>query len=135
MLHINHISHLDQIVEGPLKLHVSARFNGLSKGSDLNPSIVLAQSGDNLLSDPGYSHFGESGVYTNLLQTNELTDKNFISVFEWIAYLPTAGAYEMLYIEGDLGFWLVVPKDVVNEHPRLKAMIESQELSDPQPFF
>jgi hypothetical protein len=130
---VTHKSQLDHLKPCPVSSHISARFYQLSEDTDLPPCIILVEPDDDL-TGPAYSLLGDYGVFTNIYGTSVLSEDNNISIFDSIAYLPTAAVFEMLYIEGGLGYWFVVPDEVVKKQPRLKTMIDSQELSHPQPF-
>jgi hypothetical protein len=61
-------------------------------------------------------------------------ESGFQSVFEWISFDSSVPVYEMLFLEGDFGYTFIFGPEVVDAHPLLKALIDSQSLSPPQPF-
>ena len=131
---IAHQSQLDHLPPSAIGRHVAARFHQLSEDTDQPPTIILVEPSDDL-SGPSYSFLGDHGIYTSIYGTSVLSDETNISIFDWISFLPELGLYQLMYIEGDLGYWLFCPAGIVEAVPDLKLMISSQELSDPQPLF
>ena len=130
---ITHQTHLDALPASDLKFHLQARYNQLSEDTDVPPSIHVLQVNN----DPEsieLSFLGSAGMCSDLFESCRPGDTEFASVFEWISYLPDLKVYEMLYLEADLGYLLIVPEEVVEAHPDLKTVIESQGLSEPQPL-
>jgi hypothetical protein len=131
---ITHRSHLDELPESPLKTHIQKRFDQLSEDTDVPPLIFLLEKLDNPTS-PEFSFLGSAGMCSDLFGSCRPGDPDFAPVFEWVSYLSDLKVYEMLYLEADLGYLLIVPEEVVEAHPDLEAVIESQVLSDPQPLY
>lgn len=130
---ITHRSHLDVLPASDLKTHITSLFNLLSQDTDIPPAILLIDKQD-LPTGPEFSFLGSAGMCSDLFESHRPGDPDFASVFEWISYLPDLKVYEMLYLEADLGYWLIVPEELVEAHPDLKAVIDSQGLSAPQPL-
>ena len=131
---ISHSSKINLLSESPLKDHIQARFDQLSEDTDIPPVILLLNRND-IPRSSELSFLGSEGMCSDLFETHQPGDPDFTSVFEWISYLPDLKAYEMLYLEADLGYLLIVPEEVVEAHPDLKTVIESQGLSEPQPLY
>jgi hypothetical protein len=131
---INHQSHLDALPASSLKSHITVRFGQLSEDSDVPPNIFLLHRSDNPKSSE-LIFLGSAGMCSDLFETHQPGYPEFTSVFEWISYLPDLKVFEMLYLEADLGYLLIVPVELVETHPDLKAVIDSQDPSDPQPLY
>jgi hypothetical protein len=134
MQFITHQSHLDTIPASNFKTHISARFNQQSEGIDLPPTIIILTPGTDL-ENPELSFLGESSIYSDLFGEHRPGESGFQSVFEWISFDSSVPVYEMLYLEGDLGDTFIFEPSVVDAHPQLKALIDSQPLSPPQPLY
>lgn len=130
---ITHQHHLNALPESPIKRHVQKRFDQLTEDTDLPPTIMVLFP-DSVLQGSEVSFLGESGIYSDLFGKSQPGDPDFQSVFDWISYDPGVPVFEMLYLEGDLGYTLIFGPEVVDTHPRLKAVIDSQPLSSPQPL-
>ena len=130
---ITHQSHLDALRASPLKTHITARFDQLSEDTDVPPNIFLLHCNDNPKSSE-LIFLGSAGMCSDLFETHQPQDPEFAPVFEWISYLSDLKVYEMLYLEADLGYLLIVPEEVAEVYIDLKAVIDSQGLSDPQPL-
>ena len=96
--------------------------------------LCVASCGDDDPTSPELSFLGSAGMCSDLFETCRPEDPDFAPVFEWFCYLPELEAYEMLYLEADLGYWFIVKKETVESSPSLKAVIKSQGLSEPQPL-
>jgi hypothetical protein len=131
---ITHQSHLEALPASPIKTHIQKRFDQLSEDTDVPPLIFLLEKLDNPTS-PEFSFLGSAGMCSDLFGSCRPGDPDFAPVFEWVSYLSDLKVYEMLYLEADLGYLLIVPEEVVEAHPDLEAVIESQVLSDPQPLY
>jgi hypothetical protein len=131
---ITHRSHLDALPASPIKTHIRTRFDQLAEDTDVPPNVFLLHRSDNPKS-PELIFLGSAGMCSDLFETHQPGESEFAPVFEWISYLPNLKIYEMLYLEADLGYLLIVPVEVVEAHPDLEAVIYSQGLSDPQPLY
>jgi hypothetical protein len=131
---ITHRSHLDALPASDLKIHITDRFDQLSEDTDVPPYILLLHRNDNPKSSE-LIFLGSAGMCSDLFETHQPGHPEFTPVFEWISYLPNLKIYEMLYLEADLGYLLMVPEEVVEAHPDLEAVIDSQCLSEPQPLY
>jgi hypothetical protein len=131
---ITHHHRIDQFPTSPLKIHIQARFDQLSEDTDVPPNILLLHPNDNPKS-PELIFLGSAGMCSDLFETHQPQDPEFAPVFEWISYLSDLKVYEMLYLEADLGYLLIVPEEVAEVYIDLKAVIDSQGLSDPQPLY
>jgi hypothetical protein len=131
---ITHRSHLDALPASDLKTHITARFDQLSQDTDIPPAIFLLEKHDDP-TGPEFSFLGSAGMCSDLFEAHQPGESEFASVFEWVSYLPDLKVYEMLYLEADLGYLLIVPEEAVEAHPDLKTVIESQGLSEPQPLY
>ena len=130
---ITHRSHLDALPAPNLKTHIKKRFDQLSEDTDVPPNILLLHCTD-IPRSIELSFLGSEGMCSDLFETHQPGDPEFSPIFEWVSYLPDLKVYEMLYLEADLGYLLIVPEIVVEAHPDLKTVIESQGLSEPQPL-
>ena len=135
MLLITHQTHIDTLPESPIKQHVQRRFRQYTQNrEEIPPVFILIESlGD--LTSIDLKILGSAGICSDLFDSHTPRDKGFQTVFDWICFLPDLKLFEMMYIEGDLGYWVMCPEEIVEDNPDLKLMISSQELSDPQPFF
>jgi len=131
---ITHSTHLDSIPYGPLKTHIQKRFNQQSLDTDLPPSIYVLEPTDSL-DDAQLIFLGESSIYSTMFDTCQPGEPGFQTVMDWISFDPSVPVYEMLYLEGDLGCTFIFGPEVVDAHPKLKALIDSQSLSPPQPLY
>ena len=131
---ITHRSHLDALPASDLKTHITARFDQLSEDTDVPPNIFLLHRNDNPKSSE-LIFLGSEGMCSDMFETHQPGDSEFTSVFEWISCLPNLKVYEMLYLESDFGYLLIVPDELVEAHLDLKAVIDSHGLSDPQPLY
>jgi len=131
---ITHRSHLDALPASDLKTHIQKRFDQLSEDTDLPPTILVLFP-DTDLQGPELNFLGESGVYSDMLGEHRLGESGFQPVFEWISFDSSVPVYEMLFLEGDFGYTFIFEPSVVDAHPRLKALIDSQPLSPPQPLY
>jgi hypothetical protein len=131
---ITHQSHLDALPTSDLKTHIQKRCNQLSQDSDVPPTIIILTPDTNFKS-PALHFLGESGVYSDMLGEHHPRERGFQSVFDWISYQPSVPVYEMLFLESDLGYTFIFEPSVVDAHPQLKALIDSQPLSPPQPLY
>ena len=132
---ITHQNHIDPLPESPLKIHIQRRFSQYTENPEEIPPvfIILESLGD--LTSQDLKFLGSAGICSDLSDSHTPKDNGFQSVFDWISFLPDLNIYELLYIEGDLGYWVMCRNDIVEGNPDLKIMISSQRLSDPQPFF
>jgi len=131
---ITHQTHLDALPASDLTFHLQARYNQLSEDTDQPPTILVLFP-DTDLQGPDLSFLGESGVYSDMFGEHRPGESGFQTVFDWISYDPGVPVYEMLYLEGDLGYTFIFGPEVVDAHPLLKALIDSQPPSPPQPLY
>ena len=130
---ITHRSHIDQLPESFIKDHITARFDQLSEDTDVPPNILLLHRND-IPRSSELIFLGSAGMCSDLFETHQPGHQEFTPVFEWISYLPNLKIYEMLYLEADLGYLLIVPEEVVEAHPDLGTVVDSQGLSALQPL-
>lgn len=131
---ISHRSQIAAIPESPLRDHIQARFGQLFEDTDVPPTIIILTP-DTDLESPELSFLGETGIYSDMFNKHQPGEQDFRPVFEWISFDPSVPVYEMLYLEGDLGYTFIFGPEVVDAHPKLKAVVDSQPLSPPQPLF
>ena len=131
---ITHESHLGAIPASDLTTHIQQRFAQQSLDTDLPPSIYYLEPSDTL-DDAELSFLGESGVYSDIFGEHRPGESGFQTVFDWISYDPGVPVYEMLYLKGDLGYTFIFGPEVLDTHPLLKALVDSQPLSPPQPLY
>ena len=130
---VTHQTHLNQLPTSPLKIHLQTLFDQLSAGTDVPPNILVLEYNDKP-NDPELSFLGSNGMCSDLFESHQPGEPDFASVFEWISYLPDLKIYEMLYLEADFGYWLIVPEELVETNPTLHAVINSHDLFEPQPM-
>jgi hypothetical protein len=134
---ITHRSHLDAFPASPLKTHIQARFDQLSEDTDVPPNLVLVEPND-FITGPDYAFIGPKGLLSDLFEEHEPCHAGFVRPLEWVSYLPELRLYEaLLLINGEDGYWIMIPEEIVEAHPDLKWVLtdESQGgLSDPQPL-
>ena len=130
-------SHLDAIPASDLKTHIQKRFNQLSEDTDVPPNIVLVEDGDDI-SGPDYAFVGPEGLLSDLFEEKCPGEADFVRPYEWVSHLPSLHLYEaLLLINGEDGYWILIPEEIVEAHPDLKWVLadESQGgLSTPQPM-
>jgi hypothetical protein len=131
---INHSNHINQISPSSLRKHIAARFNQLSEDTDTPASLILLESTD----DPRNSDLcfiGSNGLLSDYYDEHNPGEEGFTSPFEWVSRWPDLKIWEVLYLEFDMGTWLIIPDEVVTElNPELLLALTAQELSDPQPL-
>ncbi len=133
LTHVNQIN--QQLPDSPLKTHIQARFDALAFESDVPPNLILVESGDDI-AGPDYAFIGSSGLLSDLWDEHGPGHPNFSRPYEWVSHLPDLKLYEALYLEGyDLGYWILIPEDIVKAHLDLQLALTSQGLSDPQPLY
>jgi hypothetical protein len=134
---ITHSSHLDALPASPLKTHIQKRFDQLSEDTDVPPNIVLIEDTDKI-DGPDYAFISESqGLVADLWDEHVPGHPDFVRPYEWVSHLPSLHLYEaLLLINGEDGYWILIPESVVESHADLKwVLAESQGgLSDPQPL-
>ncbi len=130
---INHPSHIDQISPSSLREHIQARFNQLSEDTDIPPSLILME----LTDDPRNSNLcfiGSNGFLSDQNDQCQPGEEGFESPFQWISRHQNLKIWEVLYLEFDMGTWLIIPDEVAESNPELLLALTAQELSDPQPL-
>jgi hypothetical protein len=130
---ISHQSHLDALSPCPITSHIAARFQQLSEDSDVPPCIVWIDP----LDDPRNSEFcfiGSNGLLSDLYDEHSPGEEGFTSPFEWVSRLPDLKIWEVLYLEFDMGTWLIIPDEAAESNPELLLALTAQELSAPQPL-
>lgn len=131
---ITHQHHLDTLPESSLKAHIQARFNQLSEDTDVPPNILIIEESDNV-AGPDFTFINEvHGLLGDLYNEHNPGEKGFISPLEWISRIPDLNIWEALYLEFDMGTWLIIPDQVTKSNPELLLALTAQELSDPQPL-
>ena len=135
---ITHQSHLDALPPSPLKTHIIARFDQLSEDTDVPPNIVLVETGDDI-TDPGYAFVGPRGLLSDLFEEHAPGNPEFARPYEWVSYLPELQLYEaLLLVNSEDGYWIMIPKSVIESYPDLKWILTSEEqggLSPAQPIY
>ena len=132
---ITHQKQIDKLPGSPIKQHIRRRFSQYTENPEEVPPVFILLENQRDLSSKDLNIFGCAGISSDLLGLHTPKDKGFQTVFDWICFLPDLKIFEMMYIEGDLGYWIICPEKIALASPDLKLMISSQELSDPQPFF
>ena len=134
MFIINHPSHIDHLPPDPISKLAAARFRQLSEDTDLPPCIILMDPLDN----PRNSEFffiGSNGLVSDLYDEHKPGEEGFTSPFEWISRLPDLKIWEVLYLEFDMGTYLIIPDKVADSSPELLLALTALGLSDPQPLY
>jgi hypothetical protein len=135
---ITHQSHLDILPASDLKAHIQARFNQLSEDTDVPPNIVLVEATDDI-TGPDCAFVGSRGLLSDLFEEHRPGHPEFCRPYEWVSHLPKLRLYEaLLLVNGEDGYWLMIPEDVVEVHPDLKWVLTDGSqvgLSDPQPLY
>ena len=130
---ITHQNHIDRLPQSPIKFHILARFDQLSEETDVPPCLVWVETFD----DPRNIEFcfiGSNGLLSNLYNEYDPEEESFTSPFQGISRHPNLKIWEVLYLEFDMGTWLIIPDEVTESHPELLLALTAQELSDPQPL-
>jgi hypothetical protein len=132
---LNHRNHIDQLPPSPLKNHIIARRQSLIEtDDDIPPIIIIVEEGDDI-TGPDFAFISEThGLLSDLYDEHNPGEEGFTSPFEWISYLPDLKIWEALYLEFDMGTYLIIPDEVANSSPELLLALNAQELSDPQPL-
>ena len=138
MLLITHRSHLDALPASDLKTHIQARFNQLSEDTDVPPNLVLIDEGGSI-TGPGYAFVGPRGLLSDLFEEHEPGHPEFARPYEWASHLPGLRLYEaLLLINGEDGYWIIIPESIVESHPDLKWVLTAESqggLSEPLPLY
>ena len=133
---ITHQSHIDQLKPCPLKTHIQARFDQLSEDTDVPPNILVIEKSDTVDGGPDFAFINEAhGLLSDLYDEHNPGEEGFTSPFEWISRWPDLKIWEVLYLEFDMGTWLIIPDEVTESNPELLLALTAQELSDPQPIY
>jgi len=135
---ITHQTHIDQILQSPLKTHIQLRFIQLSEDTDVPPNIVLVEEGD-IINGPDFAFINaDHGLLGDLWDEHEPGHPDFCRPYEWVSYLPSLQLYELLLlVNGEDGFLFFLPGAIVDSHPDLRWVLTSEEaggLSPPQPL-
>ena len=131
---ITHQKQIDLLPPSTLKDHIQRRSNQYTESPGEIPPVFILIEFLADLSSLDLQILGSAGICSDLFDTHTPKDKGFQTIFDWISFLPDLNLYEMLYIEGDLGYWVICPDDIVESDLDLKIMISSQKLSNPQPY-
>lgn len=132
---ITHQSHIDKLPESPIKQYIQRRYVQYTENPEEIPPVFILLESQADLTSIDLKFLGSAGICSDLLDLHTPKNTGFQTVFDWVTFLPDLKLFEMMYIEGDLGYWVMCPEEIVEDNPDLKLMISSQELSDPQPFF
>jgi len=137
MLLLSHQQQLDRLPESQLKSHIQLRFNQLSEDTDVPPNIVLVEIDDDITGS-AFGFVGDRGLVSDLFESAEPGEVNFVRPYEWASYFPELHLYEtLILINNEDGYLVLVPESIVAAHPDLKWVLtdESQgDLSEPQPL-
>ena len=118
-----------------LKAHLQARHRTLYE-DNMGPIFVVVEDED--ITGPDYAFIGPRGLLTDLFDEHEPGHPEFARPYEWASHLPELHLYEALYlVNGEDGYLLVIPEDIVEAHPDLKWVLTDEHqggLSDPQPL-
>ena len=132
---ITHRSHLDALPASPLKTHITARFDQLSEDTDIPPNIILVECDDDITGSD-YAFIGPRGLLSDLFEEHLSGHTEYVRPYEHISRVSSF--YEaLLLINGEDGYWILIPEAVVEAHPDLHWVLtdESQGgLSDLQPL-
>ena len=135
---ITHQSHIDQLPESPLKVHIQARFDQLSEDTDVPPNLILVEAADDV-TGPDFAFVGDNGLLSDLFEEFSPGETGFVRPFEWASYLPSLQLYEvLLLVNNEDGYWILIPEAIVDSHPDLNWVLTSKELgglSPPQPIY
>jgi hypothetical protein len=134
---ITHRNHLDALPASHLKTHITARFDQLSEDTDVPPSIILVEHGDDI-AGPDYAFVGPNGLLSDLFEEHEPGHPEFCRPYEWVSHLPELHLYEvLLLVNNEDGYWILIQEDIVEAHPDLHWVLTAEEqggLSPPQPL-
>jgi hypothetical protein len=134
---ITHQTHLDQLPASDLSIFITRRVCQLSEETDIPPNLILVETNDDI-TGPDYAFVGNRGLLSDLYEERSLKEEGFARPYEWVVYLPELQLYETLYlINGEDGYWILIPEDIVEAHPDLKYVLTAPELgglSEPQPL-
>ena len=131
---ITHQSHLDALPESPLREYITARFKQRAEDTDVPPNIVVIEEGDNI-AGPDFAFINVThGLLGDLYDEHKPGEEGFTSPLEWVSCWPELKIREALYLEFDMGTWLIIPDEVTESHPDLLLALTARELSDPQPL-
>ena len=132
---ITHQTHVDKLPESPIKQYIQQRWFQYAENSEEIPPIFILLESQADLTSIDLKFLGSAGLCSDLFDLHTPRDRGFQTVFDWICFLSDLKLFEMMYIEGDLGYWVMCPEEIVEDNPDLKLMICNQKLSDPQPLF
>ncbi len=137
MLLITHQSHIDQLPPSPLRSHIAARYQSLVETEEDNPVIFIIVEEEDNITDSDYAFVSEDN---GLLGDGDISSPQYYRPYENVSYLPLPGLniYEsLLLVNGEDGYWILIPEDIVEAHPDLKYVLTAPELgglSNPQPI-
>lgn len=128
---------ISQMPEIPLKEHL-LRYYDLLFEDGMGPVFVVVELKDDL-TGPDYAFVGTQGLLSDLFEEHPPGHPEFSRPYEWVSHLPELQLYEaLLLVNGEDGYWVIIPEAVVEAHLDLKWVLTSEEaggLSPPQPMY
>ena len=138
MYRISHRKHITpESIPGELTEFIIKRFNQLAEDTDVPPNIILVEPTDDI-TGPDYAFIGNRGLLSDVYEPAEPGDPAFTRPYEWVSHWPELNLYEALLLNnGEDGYWILIPEEVVEAHPDLRWVLTVPELGglpDPQPI-
>jgi hypothetical protein len=103
----------------------------------MGPVFVIVEKNDRI-DGPDFSIIGNRGLLSDMYEERAPRVNGFIRPYEWVSHLPDLHLFEALYlVNGEDGYWILIPEEIVEAHPDLKYVLTAPELgglSDPQPL-
>ncbi len=127
---------INSLPASDLKEHLEHRYRTLYE-DDLGPVFIVVDSVKEITGN-NFSFIGSNGLISGLWDQHTPRHPEFVRPYEWVCYLPELHLYDALYlVNGEDGYWILIPEDIVEAHRVLKWVLTAPELgglSDPQPL-
>jgi hypothetical protein len=132
----NSLSQIETLEPSNLKEHLDHCYRTLYEDG-IGPVFVIVEKTDRI-DGPDFSFIGNRGLLSDLYEDRAPKEDGFTRPYEWVSHLPELQLYVAMYlVNGEDGYWILIPEAVVEAHPDLKWVLtdESQGgLSEPQPL-
>ena len=84
---ITHQSHLSHLPQDTLAEFIIKRFEQLTEGTDVPPTIILVNLDDDI-TGPGYGFVGCDGLMSDRFEEHKPREVGFNRPYEWVSYHP-----------------------------------------------
>lgn len=130
------LSQINSLPVSELKAHLQARHRALYEDG-MGPVFVIVEKNDRI-DGPNFSIIGNRGLLSDMYEERVPKENGFIRPYEWVSHLPELQLYEaLLLVNGEDGYWILIPEDIVEAQPDLKYVLTAPELgglSNSQPL-